>query len=98
MAVAGGGGAAVPVAVGGQGEVCKVAHGVNTLILLGFPKIACALCHGIGAMRFDADRGGGRISMRRAGGAGGAAEQVPACACRVGFGGGAVRKWGFLSV
>jgi len=37
------------------------------------------LRHGIGAMRLEAGRGGGRISMRRAGGAGGAVEQVPAC-------------------
>ncbi len=39
------------------------------------------LCHGIGAMRLEAGRGGGRIPMRRAGGAGGAAEQVRACGC-----------------
>ena len=43
--------------------------------------MACELCYGIGAMRFDAGRGVRRIKMRRAGGAGGAAEQVPPCAC-----------------
>ena len=58
------------------------------MILLDFLKIACALCYGIGALRFDAGRVQGasrcaaravRVARRNA------AERVPPDACWGGF-------------